>query len=332
MSPVHTPEAEHAGRGLSAVHELGRELRILRGGSELLRYVYEPDDHQLESPRPYFAPLRTVTGHDVSLYRPHDHVWHKGLAWSLPQVGGENFWGGPTYARGRGYVQRENNGSMRHGAFPVLDATAQRVSVEEDLTWVTASGRDWIAERRAFSVAPIATDDRAWLLTFSTRLRNVSGTRLVFGSPATEGRDDVGYGGLFWRGPRSFTGGDVHAPGRTGGDDLNGIRSPWVAFCGLHDIDDGASTLVFVDAPSGPERSADEHTEWFVRTELYAGVSASPFCSAETKLGPSDSVFYEYAVVIADGDRGLEGSTALAAAAREAVVAAGQPDAPGAPD
>ncbi len=43
------------------------------------------------------APL---AGDTVPLFRPHDHVWHKGIAWSLPHVGEHNFWGGPTYVHG----------------------------------------------------------------------------------------------------------------------------------------------------------------------------------------------------------------------------------------
>ena len=50
----------------------------------------------------------------MSPFRPHDHVWHKGIAWSLPHVGEHNFWGGPTYVHGQGYVQLENNGSAVH--------------------------------------------------------------------------------------------------------------------------------------------------------------------------------------------------------------------------
>ena len=70
-------------------------LAVSHGEQQLLRYVYRPTEAQLESPRPYFHPLRTLTGDCVSLYRPHDHVWHKGIAWSLPNVGPENFWAAP---------------------------------------------------------------------------------------------------------------------------------------------------------------------------------------------------------------------------------------------
>ena len=58
--------------------------------------MYQSDTVQLESPKPYLQPLHTRAGNVVSLFRPHDHVWHKGIAWSLPQVGEENSWGDPT--------------------------------------------------------------------------------------------------------------------------------------------------------------------------------------------------------------------------------------------
>ncbi len=54
---------------------------------------------------------------------------------------------------------------------------------------------------------------------------------IPIGSPTTRGRENAGYGGLFWRGPRSFTGGSVLAPGVAGGDELRGIRG---AVDGIH--------------------------------------------------------------------------------------------------
>ena len=86
--------------GFSIVHELDRSISVRLDGVELAEYVYAPDTVPLESPKPYLHPLRTRAGHLVSLFRPHDHVWHKGIAWSLPHVGTENFWGGPTFVPG----------------------------------------------------------------------------------------------------------------------------------------------------------------------------------------------------------------------------------------
>ena len=105
---------------LSALHDVGRAIDVVADGTTLAQYVYVPTDVQLESPRPYLHPVRTRGGDLVTAFRPHDHVWHKGIAWSLPVVGEHNFWGGPTYVHGQGYVQLENDGSMDHVALTDL--------------------------------------------------------------------------------------------------------------------------------------------------------------------------------------------------------------------
>jgi hypothetical protein len=122
-------------------------VSVTAEGTELFRYVYEPTDAQLESPRPYFHPVRTLAGDTVTLRRPHDHVWHKGIAWSLPNAGPANFWGGTTYLRGRGYRQLANNGRMRHEAFRRASVTGGVAHLDEDLTWVTEQGQEWLTDR-----------------------------------------------------------------------------------------------------------------------------------------------------------------------------------------
>ena len=87
------------------IEERDDRVLVTDGDAVLAEYVHRPTDVRLESPRPYLSPIRTRGGELVSLFRPHDHVWHKGIAWSLPVVGDENFWGGPTFVSGQGYVQ-----------------------------------------------------------------------------------------------------------------------------------------------------------------------------------------------------------------------------------
>lgn len=274
---------------LSLVEEHGTSMRISCDGTEIARYVYQPWDERLESPRPYLHPLRTLGGRVVSLYRPHDHVWHKGIAWSLPNVGPANFWGGPTYLRDRGYQQLPNNGAMRHTGFSAVSATPELVRLVETLSWETEQGETWFTEERTQSFEVV---DGAWALRFTTGLTNVSGREIVIGSPTTEGRPNAGYGGLFWRGPRSFTGGSVHVPGRVGGDELMGVRAPWLGFRGQHDDHGDFSTLVFV---------APEEPKWFVRSQPFAAVCPAPFFDREVSVGAGQALSYSYAVVIADG-------------------------------
>src|SRR5262245_31436572 len=203
-------ELTDAGSHVSATHD----------GVELFRYVHQPPEPAVESPRPYFHPVRTLAGDEVSIYRPHDHVWHKGIAWSLPHVGPQNFWGGPTFVRDKGYVQLDNNGSMVSRSLSVSD------SITQELDWLTSDGSLWFRENRAITVSIV---DSAWTLAFTTAMKNVSGKEIRIGSPTTEGRPNAGYGGLMWRGPRSFTDGSVLTPSGTGGDDLMGTRAPWLA-------------------------------------------------------------------------------------------------------
>jgi len=294
------------------VADTGTALDIRYADRPLVRYVYRPDDVQLESPRPYWHPVYTLDGDPVSLFRPHDHVWHKGIAWSLPHVGSENFWGGVTYTRDRGYVQLPNNGATVHRDFTRL-AVDRGVGVAHTLDWLTEKGELWFTEDRSFTVS-LATG--AWVLMFDTRMTNVSGQEIAIGSPTTHGRDNAGYGGLFWRGPRSFTGGTVIAPGVTGGDELMGIRADWMGFTGRHDEHGRSSTVLFVDAPDNPGRQ----TQWFVRSEPYACICPAPFFSAEVPVAPDATLHLRYAVVVADGDPGQDGAQSLADAGLAALT------------
>ena len=262
---------------------------------ELFRYVYLPDEPRLESPRPYFHPVRTLAGDLVTVYRPHDHVWHKGIALSLPHLGTENFWGGPTFRAGR-YVQLPNDGSMRHDGFDVADEKDGVVRLTERLSWVTESGQTPVAEHRRIAATAWAADS-AWLLAFETTLANVSGAAIVIGSPTTEGRPNAGYGGLFWRGPRSFTGGTVLTQGGAGGDEQMGGRGPWLGFAGRHDGHGGASTLVFCDSPG----NFSYPSQWFVRSTPFACVCPAPFFDTEFTFAAGASLTLRYDIAVADG-------------------------------
>jgi hypothetical protein len=265
--------------------------------TELFRYVYRPREPVLESPRPYFHPVRTLGGDLVSLYRPHDHVWHKGIAWSLGNVGPANFWGGPTYTRDRGYRQLDNNGRMRHEGFTTLDVCDQVLRIDERLAWVTQPGEKWIEEQRRIQVT-VRPDQAAWQLGFGTTMRNVTSHVIKIGSPTTEGRANAGYSGLFWRGPRSFSGGTVLTPDGPGGDELMGWRGPWLGYTGRHDGHGRASTLLFCDHPE----NFSAPSQWFVRTSSYACVCPAPFFSREYPLEPGQTLELGYDVLIADGE------------------------------
>ncbi|MDR1264388.1 MAG: PmoA family protein [Propionibacteriaceae bacterium] len=245
-------------------------------GLTLADYVYRPCQPQLESPRPY-ARLTTRDGHPATAHRPGDHRWHQGFSLALPNVGPDNFWGGPTYLRDRGYVQLPNNGAQVHRSFETVRPGAVAVVVET-LDWITEPGQRILAERRRLTARPL--DPNAWALTWASHLTNLTGDPLSLGSPATQGRDDAGYGGLFWRGPEAFRGGAITGPNGPTGEAARGASGPWLAFTAPRD----PVSVLLVDAqPSGPH-------PWFARSEEYAGLGPAPFFQAETGLAPGASL------------------------------------------
>lgn len=281
---------------LTITHEMDREVIVRDGDVELLRYVYVPDNPQLESPRPYIYPIRTRAGHDTGLYRPHDHVWHKGISWSLPVVNDENFWGGPTYMTGEGYVQLPNNGTQRHRRFTELGRTPEGVVIEHELDWITEPGEAVFSEMRRLTAQ--VTGDASWTLTFETRLENVSGARITIGSPTTKGRENAGYGGLFWRGIRSFTDRALVTEDGTGtGNDVRGQRHEWMAYEGKHDDIDCSSLVLMLDDSRNPHHPP----QWFARSEEFAALNPAPFFSEEVVILAGEAATFRYGVGIADG-------------------------------
>lgn len=299
---------------LGCNHAVGRSIQVTADGTELFTYVYRPTDPQLESPRPYLHPIRTLEGGLVSVFRPHDHVWHKGITWSLPHFGHENFWGGPTFSLEHGYQQLDNNGSMDHDRVDALDVSDDLVRFAHHLSWHTQSGEHVVDEERSLTTR---LADDGWVLIYETAMTNVSAETIQIGSPTTAGRPNAGYGGLFWRGPRSFTGGTVLAPQGNGGDELRGQRAAWMGFSGRYDGADGGASLIMVDATENPRHPP----EWFVRSEDFAAVCPAPFFSEELPFTPGETLRFRYAVLVANGTSDPTRATTLATQATKSLTA-----------
>ena len=285
-------------------------------GVILAEYIYAPTEPQVESPRPY-ALLRTLDGAAATAYRPADHVWHKGLSLALPVVGHENFWGGPTYVHGEGYLQQANNGAQVHRTFRHT-AAAGVARVDETLDWVTEDGRTVLAEGRTLTARRLDAGTGAWALTWRSALRNIASEPLGFGSPTSKGRDNAGYAGIFWRGPAAWTGGEILGPGGPAGDSARGASAPWLAFV----APDRSAGVLMLDATASPSPAGHP---WFARSEEYAGLNPAPFFSRETVLPPGDTLILAAAVVVGTAVVADLASTAGAALVTELRTAGADP-------
>src|SRR4051794_30907033 len=209
----------------------GSQLSVSVADVEIATYVYHPDAPREESPKPYLYPLRTLSGAPLGVFRPWDHRWHKGLQMTWSHVSGQNFWGGPSFeagAAGHGYVWRDKNGSQLHRGFDRLDTDGGTATLIERVGWAASTDEVWLAELRTLRFHGADSVRGIWALDFETVLTNVRTHTLELGSPTTHGRPNAGYTGLFWRGPRAFTGAPIIADGAEG-DDVMGAGGAWAA-------------------------------------------------------------------------------------------------------
>lgn len=276
------------------IHTLNDSVELHHNNIQLFRYVYAPTFDPWECRKPFMHPIRTLAGNEITCFRPHDHVWHKGIQMTMANLSGQNFWGGFSYVRDQGYVRLDNVGQMQHIAWDQLDER----TLQHRLNWITAAGATWIDEQRTIHVAEINEKEGYWPLDWTMRLTNSHTEPLKFGSPTTEGRPNAGYGGLFWRGPRSFTNGQILAAGNLEGPDTMGQRAPWLAYIGTHDGSADKSTLLFMDHPDNPNYP----NKWFVRSKEFACAAFSFSFDEEVELAPQQILTLRYRTVFADGE------------------------------
>lgn len=279
--------------------EAGNELVVSVGTTDIAHYVYRPDDPIEESPKPFLYPLTTLSGAPLGVYRPWDHRWHKGLQMTWTHLSGDNFWGGPTFERGapgHGYVWRKNHGRQQHRSFETLDRQGTEVSVRQRLDWIASTGEGWFDETRTIRFHSADSERGIWALDFETTLTGVHDEALYLGSPTTHGRVNAGYTGLFWRGPRSWTGAEIIAAGGQGGESLMGAEASWAAITSEHDEIDGGATVLAYTGTS----TAAVPVKWFARSSAFACLNPSPAFDTEITLEPGEALGLRHRFVFID--------------------------------
>ncbi|CAG1004869.1 hypothetical protein ANRL2_04435 [Anaerolineae bacterium] len=267
---------------------------LFHEGGLLFRYVFQPDVPASESPKPYFHPLNTLGGHTITGFRPADHPWHTGLAMTMAYLSWLNFWGGPTYVHGQGYIQLPNNGQIQHTAWSLVECQNEQARLVEQLAWIAPSGEVRLDETRHISA--VIADDTIWYLDFEFHLTNISRQTLEFGSPTTQGRPNAGYGGLFWRGPLAWQNPQICLAEQPDSQAVMGTSAAWLAYSG--GASDQRATLVFMDHPTNPRYP----NQWFVRESEYVGVCFAFMFDQAYFLLPDETLTLRYRVAIADGD------------------------------
>lgn len=197
-------------------HDIGQSLELQTPGRDgpLWRYTYGG------KPKPFFHPLHTPVGFCVSLFEPHDHVWHRGLWFTIKFLNGENFW--------------EENGDFgtQNARLPpaVTHEADGAVAWVQDLAWERpARAGSVFAETRRIAYRPLGDDAYAldWDVALTARADLVL-DRTPF---TTWG----GYGGLTLRGNRNWQQTRLLFPDGATSDRPTGIPALWCDLSGTFD-------------------------------------------------------------------------------------------------
>ena len=244
-------------------HDTGRAVTLFADDRVLCRYVYVTDVEHKESPKPYFHPLNSLAGDTLTNFRPNDHPWHHGLACTLTDVSGVNFWGGPTCRPADGYQWRDDHGEQRHVAWTKLEAAGSAATLAHTVEWHTP-GELIFREERTIAIA-VKDAAKSWSLHWRGQLVNVSGRSLALGNPhSSGGKAGSHYTGLQFRGARELL--DEHMDptikitadgGREGVEAVHGVSARWMEWHGQLD-ETLRRVMIRFENNTGP-------LNWFVR-------------------------------------------------------------------
>ena len=197
-------------------HAIGQSIEVQHPSQEapLWRYVYGG------KPKPFFHPLHTPAGFCVSLFEPHDHVWHRGLWFTIKFVNGENFW------------EENNSFGMQRSILPptITHGEDHSIAWTHEQRWERPNNAGGVfAEKRGITYRPL--NKEAYALDWEIELTAQSDVVLERTPFTTWG----GYGGLILRGNRNWQNTRILFPDHSTSDRPTGIPAQWSDLSGTFD-------------------------------------------------------------------------------------------------
>lgn len=260
-------------------HDVGKTISCFpinkRNSSWILDYT--------TAPKPFMHPVQTPAGHLLSLLEPADHLWHRGLWFTIKFVNGDNFW-----------EERPPFGTQCVVGIPeITHGSPEDVELRLALDWIAPNGgQRMIAERR--TIRSRATDD-AFVIDWGTILtaeRDITLDRTPY---TTWG----GYGGLSFRGSRSWLVDRFLLPDGVADSRPVGQTGAWCEMSGP--LDGGANLsagLAMLDHPDNPRHP----TPWYA-----GGAGSGNFLNSallfheSMRLHEGEMLTLRYRVLIHDG-------------------------------
>lgn len=258
-------------------HEIGRAVELLDAGRAVRwRYVYAG------KPKPFMHPLCTPAGHCVTLLEPHDHVWHRGLWYTIKFVNGDNFW-----------EEKDVWGAQRLRVPPAIEHDALgAIRVRHDSEWVEPAGAVVIDESRVIDYAPLSDD--AYRLDWTLRVTPALDVLLDRTPFTTWG----GYGGLTLRGSRGWEKSRLLFDDGTTHERPTPKASAWCDLSGTFDGGrDQTGGVAILDHPGNPRHP----TNWYGKSGERHYMNAAFLFSEPMAVAAGQSLCQRYRVIVHDG-------------------------------
>lgn len=260
-------------------HTLGTSIELADPGRELplWRYVYGG------RPKPYFHPVCTPAGHCLTLFEPHDHVWHRGLWYTIKFINGENFW-----------EEHAPFGTQQTLLPPSVEHMADgRISMRSALDWLRPGGESRVFyEQRRIDYVPL--DAHAYALDFETAL-TAQADLLLDRTPYTTWG---GYGGLIVRGTRNWQETRLLFPDGSTSDRPTGIPAAWCDMSGkLDGGPDQTGGVAMFDHPENPRHP----TPWYGATGAGHYFNAAFLFHEPMNVAGGQTLTFRYRVLVHDG-------------------------------
>lgn len=281
--------SSHLPGPLRVEHVVGESLRVTNGASQVFDYRYHG------RPKPFMHPVCmppgcSGAGIPLTLFEPSDHLWHRGLWFTIKYVNGENFW-----------EERDSEpfGRQELCAVPTVEhPAADRLIVRHASRWVRPGGDTALTEQRSVGYRPLVdAPTAAYALDWRIRLTAEADTvldRTVFGSLGQWG----GYGGLCFRASRNWVKTVLRFSDGQTSDRPLGIPARWAELSGPLDGGDRLHAGVAVlDHPTNPRHP----TPWYGGTGIGHYVNPALLFHEPLSLGAGQTLALAYRVVVHDG-------------------------------
>lgn len=249
-------------------------------------------------PKACVHPLTTPTGHRLSGFEMSDHVWHRGLWFTIKFVNGTNYW-----------EEHEPYGVQVHTADPTVEKigdTSARIRAE--IQWTSAATGMVFRETRTLTRHVL--DDVVVAIDWSAALRAEQDLTLDRTPYTTWG----GYGGLSFRSTREFHKAHLMLPGGAEVQGLAGQPGPWVVMQGLLDGGkDLKAAIGMVDHPSNPRGPSP----WYCKVGPEVNFMNAAFLFHQPMtVAKGEMLRFNYRVLYRDGHWTADAFDALADAYR----------------